>query len=139
MWLIRFQAAAKRHCVCEGGLCSVSSLSRAVPHCLDPDRKPERRLFLLLCDCFLFTPAAILHAPGGPDLIRVPACSRAVPEGCVRCVAVEFPGGKRTAGGGVRRQVVVEGPIRGRGQMGKVCVCVFVRSGPIQGGGRILI
>lgn len=57
-------------------------------HCLEPDRKPgrpgpasERRPFLLLCD-FLFRPAAILQAPGGPALIRVPACSRAVPEGC---------------------------------------------------------
>ena len=29
-----------------------------------------------------------MHAPGGPVLIRVPACSRAVPEGCV---AVQFP------------------------------------------------
>lgn len=52
-------------------------------HCLVPDRKPgrperaapesERRLFLLLPACFLLTPAAILYAPGGPALIRVPA------------------------------------------------------------------
>lgn len=40
----------------------------------------------MLCD-FLFRLAAILHGPGGPVLIRVPACSRAVPEGCV---AVQF-------------------------------------------------
>lgn len=99
--------------VCKGGLCfPVSSLPLflsvcppSLAHCLDPDRKPgrpgpesERRLFLLLCDCFLFTPAASLHAPGGPVLIRVPACSRAVPEGCV---AAEFSRVRRKGEGKV--------------------------------------
>lgn len=82
------------HSPSEGGavLTSLLALFLCVPgpltHCLEPDRKPgrpgpasERRPFLLLCD-FLFRPAAILQAPGGPALIRVPACSRAVPEGC---------------------------------------------------------
>lgn len=101
-WLRRFQAAAERPDTVSlgGGLCFKSPFSPflsicppSLAHCLDPDRKPgrlgpesERRLFLLLCDCFLFTPAASLHAPGGPVLIRVPACSRAVPEGCGRRV-----------------------------------------------------
>lgn len=98
----RFQAAAERPDTVSlgGGLCFKSPFSPflsicppSLAHCLDPDRKPgrlgpesERRLFLLLCDCFLFTPAASLHALGGPVLIRVPACSRAVPEGCGRRV-----------------------------------------------------
>lgn len=75
----------------------------SLAHCLEPDRKPgrpgpesERRPFLLLCD-FLFRPAAILQAPGGPALIRVPACSRAVPEDCV---AIEFPSETGGKGGG---------------------------------------
>lgn len=102
-WLRNFQAAAKRtNSASSRGSCVVQSplsLSSSPPaalsvcppplaHCLEPDRKPgrpgpesERRLFLLPCDCFLFRPEAILHAPGGPVLVRVPACSRAVPEG----------------------------------------------------------
>lgn len=114
LWLRSFQAAAKRAdaasvregCVIQSPLSLfLSARPPSLAHCLDPDRKPERpapeserRLFLLLCDCFLFTPAAILHAPGGPDLIRVPECSRAVPEGCV---AVQFPSEKRKEGGGL--------------------------------------
>lgn len=76
-----------------GGSLGSSSDPFVLAHCLEAERKPgspgpesERSPFLLLCD-FLFRPAAILHGPGGPVLIRVPACSRAVPEGCV---AVQF-------------------------------------------------
>lgn len=81
-------------------------------HCLEPDRKPgrpgpasERRPFLLLCD-FLFRPAAILQAPGGPALIRVPACSRAVPEGCAGHGGPPHPHTNMGSGGGdgVRRE-----------------------------------
>lgn len=109
-WLRSFQAAANRpnsvplrgRAVLPSLLSLVLSVCPPSPaHCLEPDRKPgrpgpesERRLFLLLC--FLFRPAAILHAPGGPVLIRVPACSRAVPE---VCVAIEVPRGKRRRGG----------------------------------------
>lgn len=129
LWLRSFQAAAKRpDTVSPGEGCVIQSpfspfLSVCPPsltHCLDPDRKPgrpgpdsESRLFLLLCDCFLFTPAASLHAPGGPVLIRVPACSRAVPEGCV---AVGFPSEKVEGGLRGRGGWVVVGPIWGRGQ-----------------------
>lgn len=90
LWLRSFQV------VFEGGACTVQPPSSRLSakksllflaHCLD--RKPgrlgpdsERMLFLLLCDCFLLTPLATLHAPGGPVFIRVPECSRAVPEGC---------------------------------------------------------
>lgn len=75
----------------QGGLGKLGSSSSpfVLVHCLEAERKPgrpgpasERSPFLLLCN-FLFRPAAILDAPGGPVLIRVLACSRAVPEGCV--------------------------------------------------------
>lgn len=55
----------------------------------------------MLCD-FLFRPAAILHGPGGPVLIRVPACSRAVPEGCV-AVQFQSESGRVEGRGGVRK------------------------------------
>ena len=129
-WLRSFQAAANRpnsvplrgRAVLPSLLSLVLSVCPPSPaHCLEPDRKPgrpgpesERRLFLLLC--FLFRPAAILHAPGGPVLIRVPACSRAVPE---VCVAIEFPRGKRRRGGEGGSHI--EGGVEGRG-----CVCVCV-------------
>lgn len=124
--------------VCKGGLCfPVSSLPLllsvcppSLAHCLDPDRKPgrpgpesERRLFLLLCDCFLFTPAAILHAPGGPVLIRVPACSRAVPEGCVATTV--FPKWEEKGKSGRRWRVWVVVEAEG------VCVCVCVWGGEV--------
>lgn len=53
----------------------------------------------MLCD-FLFRPAAILHGPGAPVLIRVPACSRAVPEGCA-AVQFQSESGKGEGRGGV--------------------------------------
>lgn len=113
-------------------LLSLFSLSVCPPslaHCLEPDRKPgrpgpeseRRRLFLLLCDCFLFRPETILHAPGGPVFMRVPACSRAVPEGCV---AGEFPGEKR--GGRARRVEIPYGGGGGGGGEQSMCVCVCV-------------
>lgn len=94
----------------------LSHFSPPLAHCLDPDRKSgrpgpesERKLFLLLCDCFLFILVAILHDPGGPVLIRVPTCSRAVPEGCVAIEsrAEREKGGARGSHTGVEVHVCV--------------------------------
>lgn len=64
----------------------------------------------MLCD-FLFRPAAILDAPGGPVLIRVPACSRAVPEGCV-AMQFQSESGRAESRGGGRSRIEVWGQQR---------------------------